>query len=72
MNSQLKHCVLQNCRPIRQTKELTWAVRAEAVELHRKDYEVIVETIAIYLNIVKWVLSVLSSTVLQLHTRGGH
>lgn len=53
MNSQLKHCVLQDQLPTRQTEELTWAVRARAEELHRKDYEVVTEAIAIYLNTVE-------------------
>jgi hypothetical protein len=53
VNSQLKHCVLQDRLPIRQTEELTWAVRAKAVELYRKDYEVVTEAIGIYLNTVE-------------------
>jgi len=53
MNSQLRHCVLQDRIPTRQTEELTWAVRARVEELHGKDYEVAAEVIANYSNTVK-------------------
>jgi len=34
-------------------EELTWAVRAKAVELHKKDYEVVTEAIEAYLEKLK-------------------
>lgn len=34
-------------------EELTWAIRAKAVELHKKDYEVVTEAIQTYLENLK-------------------
>ena len=34
-------------------EELTWEIRAKAVELHKKDYEVVMEAVATYLENLK-------------------